>query len=32
MPLHYDLHVSLDKHNPADQLSAWNPPVTCPAP
>lgn len=31
MPVHYDLHVWLYKHNPAGQLSAWNPRVTCPA-
>lgn len=31
MPVHYDLHVWLYKANPAGQLSAWNPRVTCPA-
>lgn len=31
MPVHYDLHVWLYKHNPAGQLSSWNPRVTCTA-
>ena len=30
MPVHYDLHVWLWKHNPAGQLAAWNPAVECP--
>lgn len=30
MPMHYDLHVWLYKHNPAGQLEAWNPKVSCP--
>jgi hypothetical protein len=29
MPVHYDLHVWLYKHNPAGQLAAWNPRVSC---
>lgn len=29
MPVHYDLHVWLYRHNPAGQLAAWNPGVTC---
>jgi hypothetical protein len=29
MPIHYDLHVWLYAKNPAGQLSAWNPRVTC---
>jgi hypothetical protein len=29
MPIHYDLHVWLYRHNPAGQLSAWNPNVKC---
>ena len=29
MPVHYDLHVWLYVHNPAGQLSAWNPRVGC---
>lgn len=31
MPIHYDLHVWLYKHNPAGELTAENPSVTCPA-
>lgn len=31
MPVHYDLHVWLYKHNPAGQLASWNPRVTCAA-
>jgi hypothetical protein len=30
MPVHYDLHVWLYTDNPAGQLAAWNPDVTCP--
>jgi len=30
MPIHYDLHVWLYKHNPAGLLATWNPSVTCP--
>jgi hypothetical protein len=29
MPIHFDLHVWLYQHNPAGQLEAWNPDVTC---
>lgn len=29
MPVHYDLHVWLYKRNPAGELSAWNPDVSC---
>lgn len=29
MPVHFDLHVWLYKHNPAGMLSAWNPAVSC---
>lgn len=29
MPIHYDLHVWLYKHNPDGQLAAWNPAVSC---
>ena len=29
MPVHYDLHAWLFKHNPAGELSAWNPDVHC---
>ncbi len=30
MPIHYDLHVWLYRSNPAGQLEAWNPKVSCP--
>ena len=30
MPIHYDLHVWLYKHNPAGMFVTWNPAVTCP--
>jgi hypothetical protein len=30
MPIHYDLHVWLYKHNPAGMFAAWNPRVSCP--
>ncbi len=30
MPTHYDIHVWIYKHNPAGELSPWNPSVTCP--
>ena len=30
MPIHYDLHVWLYKHNPAGLFAAWNPRVDCP--
>ncbi|HSJ91287.1 MAG TPA: hypothetical protein VK917_04420 [Ilumatobacter sp.] len=29
MPVHYDLHVWLYERNPAGELSAWNPDVSC---
>lgn len=32
MPAHFDLHVWVYLNNPAGELSAWNPKVTCPAP
>ena len=31
MPIHYDLHVWLYRHNPAGLFAAWNPRVHCPA-
>jgi hypothetical protein len=30
MPIHYDLHVWLYRHNPAGLFAAWNPNVRCP--
>lgn len=30
MPIHYDLHLWLYKHNPAGLFAAWNPRVDCP--
>jgi hypothetical protein len=30
MPIHYDLHVWLWKHNPSGMFASWNPDVTCP--
>ncbi|HEX6024789.1 MAG TPA: hypothetical protein VFZ00_22550 [Solirubrobacter sp.] len=30
MPIHYDLHVWLYRHNPAGMFAAWNPNVRCP--
>jgi hypothetical protein len=30
MPVHYDLHVWLYRHNPAGLFAAWNPRVHCP--
>lgn len=30
MPVHYDLHVWLWKHNPDGLLAMWNPDVRCP--
>jgi hypothetical protein len=30
MPIHYDLHVWLWKHNPSGVFASWNPDVTCP--
>jgi hypothetical protein len=30
MPVHYDLHVWLYRHNPAGIFAMWNPQVTCP--
>jgi hypothetical protein len=30
MPIHYDLHVWLYKHNPAGMFGTWNPAVKCP--
>jgi hypothetical protein len=30
MPIHYDLHVWLYRHNPAGLFAAWNPNVHCP--
>jgi hypothetical protein len=32
MPIHYDLHVWLWKHNPSGMFSPWNPTVVCPSP
>jgi hypothetical protein len=29
MPIHYDLHVWLWKHNPSGMFAPWNPDVTC---
>ncbi len=31
MPIHYDLHVWLYRHNPAGLFAMWNPSVRCPA-
>ncbi|RJL23579.1 hypothetical protein D5H75_32260 [Bailinhaonella thermotolerans] len=30
MPIHYELHVWLFKHNPKGLFEPWNPKVTCP--
>jgi hypothetical protein len=30
MPIHYDLHVWLYRHNPAGLFAMWNPRVNCP--
>jgi hypothetical protein len=30
MPIHYDLHVWLYRHNPAGRFAMWNPNVRCP--
>jgi hypothetical protein len=30
MPVHYDLHVGLYRHNPAGLFAMWNPRVQCP--
>ena len=30
MPVHYDLHVWLYRHNPAGLFAMWNPRVRCP--
>jgi hypothetical protein len=30
MPVHYDLHVWLYRHNPAGRFAMWNPRVHCP--
>ncbi len=30
MPIHYDLHVWLYRHNPAGMFAMWNPNVKCP--
>lgn len=30
MPIHYDLHVWLWKHNPSGLFAPWNPTVVCP--
>lgn len=32
MPIHYDLHVWLYRHNPAGMFAAFNPLVRCPQP
>jgi hypothetical protein len=29
MPVHYDLHVWIWKHNPAGMTASWNPAVDC---
>jgi hypothetical protein len=29
MPIHYDLHVWLYRHNPAGKFAMWNPDVRC---
>jgi hypothetical protein len=31
MPIHYDLHVWLWKHNPSGPFAPWNPDVKCPS-
>ena len=30
MPIHYDLHAWLYRHNPAGMFAMWNPTVHCP--
>jgi hypothetical protein len=30
MPIHYDLHVWLYRHNPAGRFAMWNSRVHCP--
>jgi hypothetical protein len=30
MPVHYDLHAWIFKHNPAGVFAQYNPRVTCP--
>lgn len=30
MPVHYDIHAWVWKHNPAGELTPWNPDVQCP--
>jgi hypothetical protein len=30
MPIHYDLHVWLTKHNPSGLFAQWNPAISCP--
>lgn len=30
MPIHYDLHAWVYRHNPNGELSAWNPNLSCP--
>ena len=30
MPIHYDLHVWLAKHNPSGLFAQWNPAISCP--
>lgn len=30
MPIHYDLHVWLSKHNPSGLFAQWNPAIACP--
>ena len=29
MPIHYDLHLWLHRHNPAGRFAMWNPTVSC---
>ena len=30
MPIHYELHVWLYRHDPAGRFAMWNPRVHCP--
>lgn len=32
MPIHYDLHLWLYRHNPTGRFAQWNPTVTCAVP
>jgi hypothetical protein len=30
MPIHYDLHLWVGRHNPAGLFAQWNPAISCP--